>query len=285
MLPNYFHIGAAKCKSSWLYQVCRRHPEIYVPGKGYDNVNFFVNGWHRGLAWYEQTFFQNLAGERVVGEFSNSYMVFELAMQRIAASCPDAKLTMTIMNPVDRLFYNWAHFYLKKKCRIVQPGKAARVSRVELQELLESQGMERDPGMIVPLERLLHHHGHAWFRQWAEPGFYAFHIRRLHRYFEPEQLHVMLYDDLLEDENKFLTAYFRFLGVDETFRPDLRPESINPDPPIVGNERWMPESLRAELTEVYREDILALQSLLSRDLGHWLVVDSGAQPAYRLAPR
>jgi hypothetical protein len=283
MLPNYLHIGAAKCKSSWLYQVCLRHPDIYVPGENYDNVNFFTTGWHRGLAWYEKTYFAGVAGEKVVGEFSNSYMVFEPALQRIAATVPNAKLTMTVMNPVDRIFYNWAHFYLKKKCRITQSGKTTLISRVELQAMLESLGMQRKPGMIVPLERLVHHHGHAWFRQFAEPGFYAFHIARIHRYFKPEQLHVMLYDDLLEDQARFLRDYFRFLGVAESFRCDLKPEATNPDPPMAGNEIWFPPALRAEFIEVYREDILALQRLLNRDLSHWLDPDSPA--AYRLAPR
>lgn len=284
MLPNYFHVGAAKCKSSWLYRVCLRHPDIYVPGANYDNVNFFVNSWHRGLDWYKNTYFKDVSGEKVIGEFSNSYMVFEPAMQRIAATIPNAKLTMTIMNPVDRIFYNWAHFFLKRKCRMTWLDRRISVSRVELQQLLEKLGLERNPGVIVPLEKIIDHHGHAWFRQWAEPGFYAFCIQRLYRYFKPDQLHVMLYDDLLEDQNAFLTSYFRFLGVDETFRPDFAPESANPDPPIAGNEVWMPDSLRAELTEVYREDILALQRLLHRDLSSWLATD-GRPPAYRLAAR
>ena len=38
--PDFLHIGASKCKSTWLYRVCLDHPEIYVPGDGYDNVNF-----------------------------------------------------------------------------------------------------------------------------------------------------------------------------------------------------------------------------------------------------
>ena len=46
MRPNWLHIGAAKCASSWLWRVCIEHPDIYVPTEHRpdqpDNVNFFT---------------------------------------------------------------------------------------------------------------------------------------------------------------------------------------------------------------------------------------------------
>ena len=74
MLPNFIHVGAAKCASSWLWRVYQEHPDVYVP-LHLDNVNFFVADYHKGLDWYQKTYFGDWCGEKAVGEMSNSYMV------------------------------------------------------------------------------------------------------------------------------------------------------------------------------------------------------------------
>ena len=49
MLPDFLHVGSGKCASSWLWEVCKEHPEIFVPLQRYDNVNFFTVRYHKGL--------------------------------------------------------------------------------------------------------------------------------------------------------------------------------------------------------------------------------------------
>ena len=111
MLPNYLHIGVAKGASTWLWTVFKDHPEIYAPEKP-DNVNFFTVHYHRGLKWYEETYFSAVKGEKAVGEFSNSYIVFSPAMERIAEHLPQVKLTMTLRNPVQRAYLRRMYEFL-----------------------------------------------------------------------------------------------------------------------------------------------------------------------------
>ena len=118
MLPNFLHIGVAKAASTWLWTVYQEHPDIYVPRTKIvnysgrrtppDNCNFFVADFYRGLDWYEQSYFSEWNGEKAVGELSNSYMVDELALQRIAENLPDVKLTMTVRNPIDVALLQYA---------------------------------------------------------------------------------------------------------------------------------------------------------------------------------
>lgn len=268
--PDFLHIGSGKCKSTWLYHVCLAHPEIFVPGQGYDNVNFFVNTYQRGLDWYAQTFFSGYEGQSVVGEFSNSYMVFEPALQRIRKHLPDVKLTMTLMNPVHKIFYGWAHANLKDKCGFTLFGERRDVSRIDVQSLLEKCGMDPARSLVVPLDRVFHHHGHSHFRSMVEGSMYGLVLERVYRYFAPEQVKVMLYEDLLKDRERFLRDFYRFLEVDEDFACDILPESVNPDPPLLENERWFPAELRMELIESLRDDIERFQEMIGRDLSHWL---------------
>ena len=87
-----------------------------------DNVNFFTVHYHRGLEWYERTYFSRYAGEPVLGEFSNSYMCYPPALERIARDLHDVRLTLTLRNPVERYYLSWAHIHLK-------PGSSASTAQ------------------------------------------------------------------------------------------------------------------------------------------------------------
>lgn len=250
MLPNFLHIGASKCASSWLWRVCLEHPDVYCP-RTPDNVNFFTVHYHRGLEWYQRTYFAEVAGEKAVGEFSNSYMVFEPALQRIARHVPHVRLTMTIRSPIERAYAQWAHIHLKKGKYGFDPGK----------------------GIGIPFERAQHHHGHGWFRLWLAPGLYAFHLERIYRYFPRDQVLVMLYDDLCADPEGFLARFFGFLGVDPDFRPELLHTEVNPDAPEADPARDISPELLEDLRGVYRQDIEKLEQMLGRDLSAWRVED------------
>ncbi len=250
-LPNFLHIGAAKCASSWLWRVCQQHPDICVPVKP-DNVNFFTMHHHRGLDWYQQTYFSNYAGQRAIGEFSNSYSVCELALQRIARELPKVKLTFTVRNPIERVYLQWAHMHLKKR-----PGGR------------NAYGFDPGQGIGIPLEKCYDVHGHGWFRLFLEPGLYAYLIERVLRYFAREQLYVVLYDDLAADNAAMARKYFEFLEVDPNFLSPLLNQQVNPDVQGPNAADHLAPEVRQEFAAIYRDDIARLAEMLGRDLSHW----------------
>ena len=245
-LPNFLHIGAAKAASSWLWRVCKEHPGIYVPASP-DNVNFFTVHYHRGVEWYERTYFGDMGAQAAVGEFSNSYLIFAPAVERIARDLPGVRLTVILRNPVERAFLSWAHGHLKHK----------------------SAGMDARKGIGIPFERVLHHYGHAYFRMYIEPGFYARHLERIFTRFPRERVLILLYDDLAADNAAVLRRFFGFLGVDVQFRSSLVGCDINPDTADAVMQKWLSDDFRRELNEVYREDRQRLEDLLGRDLSNW----------------
>ena len=254
MLPNFLHIGAAKSASTWLWTVYQEHPDIYVPtvhvenysGKTTkpDNVNFFVADFDRGLDWYERTYFAQWNGEAAVGETSNSYMVDELALHRIAEALPDVKLTMTLRNPIEYALHQFAQ-------------------------------RKRGHGFAGPFRQILDIHAWQMFRMYVEPAYYALHLSRVYRLFPRECVLPMVYDDLVDDPRAFLSQASTFLGVEvRTDLPSIdtivgfpRPEE--PDTADGDLARGVDPDMRERLGKIYADQISQLEDLLDRDLSAW----------------
>ena len=241
MLPTFLHIGAPKCASTWLWRMCLEHPEVYAPPEA-DNVNFFLSTYHRGMQWYEETYFGAYAGEPVAGEFSNSYALSDLALERIAADLPGVRLTLTVREPAERAYINWA--YEKRK-----------------------RGWT--PEQKVDIALAFHPNRWQFFRRWVEPSLYGAALQRLLRYFPRERLHVMFLDDLCADPGEFLRSYFTFVGASTDFVPGILHQPVNGD--REGEDVALcSDELRAELAAATRSDVLLLQKLTGRDLSHWI---------------
>lgn len=251
MLPNFVHIGAAKCASTWLWTVYKEHPQVFVPLQA-DNVNFFVAKYHKGLDWYQERYYSEYKGEKAVGDMSNSYMIWEPSLSRIARDLPQAKITMVLRNPIERAFILWTHIQVAHN---LTPD-----NRMEFTSMLDE-------------------HNWSFFFQWAGQGFYSQHLKTVFQYFPRDRILITLFDDLESRPEWFVTQFFEFLEVDAAFRPSVLHTKVGfPDGIVAANhpmddkgliKKGIPEEFRQELREVFREDIAKLQSIIDRDLSQW----------------
>ena len=245
MLPDFVHVGAPKVASTWLWQVCLEHPGIYVPDR--KPVNFFVADYHMGVDWYQETYFSGHAGEPVVGELSNGYMVYEPAMERMARHLPDAKITMLAREPIERSFVHWGHLQMRRRFA---------------------------PQQLMDLEQVFNRGGFLYYMMYLGPSHYAMQLERIWRYFPQENVRVFFYDDLVADPATFLDSYFAFIGAEQGFRPTILhtptgyPSPEHPAEPELA--RGIDPDLRQRLRPLVRDDILKLQAMTGRDLTRWL---------------
>jgi hypothetical protein len=300
-LPNFLVIGAAKSGTTSLYRYLKQHPQVYMsPVK---EPHFFTHEGERpnfrgpGDEWMNTTFvyrlgdyrklFAGVSDEKAIGEASTWYLGNPKAPDRIRHYIPEAKLIAILRNPVDRAYSAYLH--------LVRIG----------QEWLDFARALREEEARIKAN---------WNGIWhyKRGGFYYLRLKRYYDTFGREQIRVYLYEDLKEDPVGTTQSIFRFLEVDDAFVPDtshkLNVSSIprsrvlqafvrKPNPlkgalkPFVpkGLRRRvmtnlhdrnltkpppMPEDIRGELTEAYREDVLRLQELTGRDLSKWLEVSS-----------
>ena len=310
-IPNFFLVGAPKAGTTSLYHYLDQHPDIYMsPIK---EPNYFANEIRpehfsddmlpaveadlRELQRYlhgpmtEKRFggivtgwddylrlFQNVKGEKAIGEASVCYLWSKTAAANIQAKIPGAKILMILRDPVDRMFSQYL--------QMVTWGKV----RVSFREYVEAA---------------LHCHDVKVRGPSLEFGLFADDIQRYLDRFPRQNVQIYLYEDYQTQQAHVLAETFRFLGVDSGFAPDTSRSHLQPRVPrflVLGRflkktgvwqrgAKLTPSLLRPFLQKLavkprdtlkvsladrqflqnyYRDDILRLEELLGRDLSAWL---------------
>lgn len=189
--PTFIGIGAQKCASSWLHRIAACHPQVGVSAE--KEVDFFSYRFDHGYQWYEDRF-RHCADRGAVGETSPSYFCDPRAPMRVRRYNPCARIIVSLRDPVERALSNHRH--------------EVRVGHVR-GDLRFSTGLDNNPMYI-------------------DQGRYATHLRRWFRHFRPEQLLVVLMEDIVRDPLAVSRTVYRFMGVDPAFVPLAPAQRDNP---------------------------------------------------------
>jgi hypothetical protein len=181
--PTYVGIGAQKCASTWLHRILAEHPQVAAPEA--KELNFFSYHYDRGHQWYERCF--NDAGAAPArGEISASYFCEPRVPERLAGYLPDAKILLSLREPVERALSNHRH--------------EVREGHLQGADLSFETGLSNNP-------------------MYVEQGLYATHLRNWLRFFPRDQILVVLMDDVETDPAGVCKLVYRFVGVDDSYVP------------------------------------------------------------------
>jgi hypothetical protein len=224
-VPDFFIVGHAKSGTTALYEVLRRHPQIYMPDDKepqYFERDSIQPAKSRGRRWAAldqtgtspQTFddylslFNAARPDQRAGEASPQYIWSQTAAKRIAEVQPAARIITILREPVS--------FLRSLHLEALQNRGETEESFRKVMALEEA----RRQGRHIP--------GHlTWQRVGAErdhlfPHFhsarvkYVEQLRRYRAVFPPEQMLVLIYDDFRADNEAIIRTVLRFLDVDDT---------------------------------------------------------------------
>ena len=217
-IPDFFIIGHAKCGTTALWEMLRRHPQIYMPHeKGVvskepwffsrENPNpqltgkrsvRFTGRRQMTLDEYLALFVEAHAGQ-IVGEASTSYIWSRTAATRIAEARPDAKIIALLREPASYL--RSMHMQL-----VVNHTE----SELDFRKALSLDEPRRE-GREIP-------HRSYWPQAliYSDRVRYVEQLQRYHAVFPPDQILVLIYDDFRDDNAATVRTVLRFLGVDDT---------------------------------------------------------------------
>ena len=114
--PDFLIIGAEKAGTTWLHDVLRAHPDLFLPDT--KELHFFnrfdSNGREidtyarRGLDWYQRHFEAAERG-KPAGEATPLYLCDPAAPRRIRRTLPEARFIVLLRDPVSRTWVALPH--------------------------------------------------------------------------------------------------------------------------------------------------------------------------------
>ena len=206
-LPDFFIVGHPKSGTTALYEMLRRHPQIFMPDL--KEPRWFAPDlrprFGAGVSSAERTpllpetleqylaLFAPAGPGELVGEASPSYLRSASAAGLIAAAQPTARIIAVLREPAS--FLNSLHLEFVQN----------HVEREQdLRRAFENEQLEGDRPGGPPATR------------YSDRVRYVEQLERYAAVFPREQMLVLIYDDFRRDNEGTLRTVLRFLGVDET---------------------------------------------------------------------
>jgi len=196
-LPKFLCIGAQKAGTTWLHNMLRQNPKIFLPA--IKELHFFdvERNFERGRQWYAQHF-SGADPSQAVGEVTPGYLwasqvsvdgkPLSRAINWFRAETParvyrllgkDVKLIVLLRDPVDRAVSAYFHHMGR--------------GRVDRNESILAAG--RRHGII-------------------QMGFYSRHLSRWLDVFGRDNLWIGFYEEVLFEPKAWLPSIERFIGVE-----------------------------------------------------------------------
>jgi hypothetical protein len=293
--PNFFIVGAPKCGTTALYSYLAQHPDIFMPSL--KEPQFFADdvlGSLRAVRTMENYLncFADAKPGQTIGEASVAYLGSDSALRGIKAFNPAAEIIVMLRNPIDVMYSEYSG-------RIYDTREPA----IPFEEALEAE----DNGRLSPWRCQGGPVLGLGLRQTVR---FVDQVRAYFEVFGRGHVHIIIYEDLLQDTAKVYAEVLRVLRVRGVFQPTFKVVNGNKRvrntslqkfivrPPYLARRfarltipqplrRFVGESLlrlnapfeprppmnrslRRSLQQQLEQDVLALSTLLDRDLSHWV---------------
>jgi hypothetical protein len=113
MKVDFIGIGFNRSGTSWIAKCLDEHPEICVSRP--KETFYYSNDYFRGPEYHECCFDHCEAGAKVRGEFTPSYIYTKKSLQLIKEDHPEAKILVSVRDPLDRTISHINHHRRKGK--------------------------------------------------------------------------------------------------------------------------------------------------------------------------
>ena len=284
-----------KSATTSLYTYLKQHPDIFMTSvkepmffNNYNKKNDYII---KGRSSNKKTtlkkyynLFNTVKNETAIGEASPSYISDKNCPALIRKHLPGVKIIAILRQPVKRAYSNYLH---------------ARKSGREIISNFEEAFNEEE-------ERIKKNWSPLYY--YKSKGLYFEQLNRYYDLITKENIHIVLFEDIIKSPESVSKEIFRFLNVDDSFIPDCR-RVINVSGEPKGLFGWLVMQMRyynlmpeiefskylpkivikflfnaayskpkkinndtvKRLTDLYyKDDILKLEKLITKDLKHWL---------------
>lgn len=250
-LPDFVGIGTQKSGTSWWAALIEEHPGVSMNRFGRKEMHYFTHFLERDLTdeaihTYAAAFARS-PGQQC-GEWTPNYMASPYTIGLIKQAVPDAKILVMVRDPIARFESGYNHEFKRRFGGIIGP--RIRMSVVKQYALRKES---------------------IW------NGMYGAQLEVVFDHFPREQVLVLQYEQCRDEPEAEIARTYRFLGLDDAYRPAGLDRTVNLQRRIVDR---LSEQARAKLVTLYRTDVERLVSLVPEaiDLSRWPAFADVATP-------
>lgn len=291
--PNFFIVGAAKAGTTSLWMYLKQHPEIYMPPTiETKEPSFFCHLY--GYKDFDSylSLFSNAKGKKAIGEASTPYLSSPESAAWIQQVFPEAKIIIVLRNPVERAYslYTWM---IREGYEWIYPFKKALI--------YEEIRLKNEHFKYCNSQ---YYYNYLYFHS----GLYSIQVKRYTEFFQKNQVHIILFEDLKSDPLNTIQSVYDFLNVDISFMPKIEIHNKGQTPLLVPLQYFLKQKsynylkkikipgakqiqtkamdvnkylgqflsmslsskIKNELKELYRKDIYKTAILINRKLDQWI---------------
>jgi hypothetical protein len=183
--PDFIGIGAAKSGTTWLARNLGQHPDVFVPPRK-EVSSFAYHDFDSACIESYKKYFHSSPEFKVKGEFSTIYLQSKHAPSRIHELLPDVKLIVSLRNPIEQIN---SHYWHLRRQNFHQDARDSSSVGIE-------QAITEYPELLI------------------EPARYFKHLSRWKKFFAPDQILVVFFDDIVKSPEWVLRTTWSFLGLD-----------------------------------------------------------------------
>jgi hypothetical protein len=218
--PDFVGVGVQRGGTTRWFYLITSHPEVAYTAREKELHyfdRFYAGGWTSAdIPGYHAHFPRD--EDHMVGEWTPMYMSAPWIPRLLAAAAPDARLLVSVRDPVERFLSGLEH-----------DTRIAKESGIPLSQL-------------APFE--------AFMR-----GFYNAQLTRLLACFDRSQILILQYERCVQEPLSELRRTFEFLGLRDTgFAPDVRAH-LNASQ---SQKQALDPDTSRSYAEIYRDDVAAL---------------------------
>ncbi len=233
-----------RCGSTWLYEVLRCHPDIFMSERKEIDFFFMQQMLYYDISWYAGHFAKALEESREVrGEISPRYARLKAwQVKKIAEFLPDLRILLTIRHPFERIWsqacYDFGHLH----GRDVQT-----VGRLEFIRQFERARtrLSSDYCRIIA--------------NWSQA-------------FSREALLIELFERIELDPEGFVKDTLAHIGADcqWSIPPQFIRKKVHATKKLIAIDREIPECLKCYIAQLWLEPTKRLNELLQGKVSHWV---------------
>jgi hypothetical protein len=201
--PNFFFVGHTRSGTTSLKEELNQHPEIFF---------YYAKSWQKpnGPFGFESSFkndeefLEEFRGvkEKRVGQKRGDYLSCPWAAERIKKFSPNAKIIMTLRNPIDVMYSLHATMLYRETVEDIEDfGEALK---------MEEERKKKYGYKVIPKK----YHPHMLYRETVR---YSQQVKRYFELFGEENVKVTIFDEYIKNKSSTLRDILKFLDVDEDF--------------------------------------------------------------------